>query len=91
MSDALKVKTPIFALALSIIFPGLGQLYNGRAKSGLGFILLGIITLLMIFILVGWVLYPLTCIISAILAYRGANKANAQFRDQLARYQTQKP
>jgi|GEM_PF-4980775 len=91
MSDAIKVKAPAFAFFLSILFPGLGQLYAGRTRSGFGFILLGIITLLSIWILIGWVLYPLTCIISAILAYRGANKANAQFRDQLARYQTQKP
>jgi hypothetical protein len=53
--------------------------------------LLGIITLLSIFILIGWVLYPLTCFTAGILAYRGANRANAQFRDQLSRVQSQKP
>lgn len=90
MSDVLKVKSPHFSLFLSFVFPGLGQLYNGNTKSGMTFIVLGIITLSMILILIGWVLYPLTCLVSAISAYKGANRTNAQFREQVTRLQTQK-
>lgn len=90
MSDALKVKTPVFALVLSAIFPGLGQFYNGRVVSGLIFFVLGILTLLSILILIGWVLFPLTAVISAISAYKGANSANAQFRKDLGKVQTQR-
>ena len=38
-----KKKSPIFAVIASFIFTGLGQIYNGELRKGIGFIIIGII------------------------------------------------
>ncbi len=38
-----KKKSPGFAVIASFIFPGLGQIYNGEVRKGIGFIIMGII------------------------------------------------
>ena len=39
---AIKKKNPIIAVIASFIFPGLGQIYNGELRKGIGFIIIGI-------------------------------------------------
>ncbi len=36
-------KNPYVAVIASFIFPGLGQIYNGEVRKGIGYIILGII------------------------------------------------
>lgn len=36
-------KNPIIAVIASLIFPGLGQIYNGETRKGIGCIIMGII------------------------------------------------
>lgn len=38
-----KKKNPIIAMIASLIFPGLGQIYNGEVRKGIGYIIMGII------------------------------------------------
>ncbi len=37
-----KKKNPIIAVIASFIFPGLGQIYNGETRKGIGYIIMGI-------------------------------------------------
>ncbi len=38
-----KKKNPIIAVIASFIFPGLGQIYNGETRKGIGYIIMGAI------------------------------------------------
>jgi TM2 domain-containing membrane protein YozV len=38
-----KKKNPIIAVIASFIFPGLGQIYNGETRKGIGYIIMGVI------------------------------------------------
>ncbi len=38
-----KKKNPIIAVTASFIFPGLGQIYNGETRKGVGYIIMGVI------------------------------------------------
>ncbi len=38
-----KKKNPIIAVIASFIFPGLGQIYNGETRKGVGYIIMGVI------------------------------------------------
>lgn len=46
-------KNPILSLALSFIFPGMGQFYNYQIHKGVIFVIAFIISILLCFILVG--------------------------------------
>ena len=39
----IKKKNPIIAVIASFIFPGLGQIYNGETRKGVGYIIIGVI------------------------------------------------
>ena len=43
VKTSIKKKNPIFAVIASFIFPGLGQIYNGELRKGIGYIIIGII------------------------------------------------
>ena len=49
-------KSVVIAAILSFIFPGLGHLYNGLTNKGLSFIVAYIVSLVLIFILIGFIL-----------------------------------
>ena len=38
-----KKKNPIIAVIASLNFPGLGQIYNGETRKGIGYIIMGVI------------------------------------------------
>ena len=46
-----KTKSTFFALILSFFFPGLGQVYNGRAKKGVFFLVASILSMFLLGIL----------------------------------------
>ncbi|WP_082706376.1 zinc ribbon domain-containing protein [Methanobrevibacter sp. YE315] len=48
-------KVPILAAALSFIFPGLGQLYNNQNHKGIILIIANVISLILIFIGIGFI------------------------------------
>ena len=59
MDENEQKKNPIVALILSFIFPGLGQIYIGQQQKGVLFVVIGICLVLMMYILIGIILYPL--------------------------------
>ena len=49
---AIQTKSAGLATVLSLIFPGLGQLYNGRFGKGIGLIVLSVISIAL-FLVIG--------------------------------------
>lgn len=49
-------KSVVLAAILSFLFPGLGHLYNGLTKKGVSFIIAYIVSAILIFLLVGFIL-----------------------------------
>ncbi|WP_462271837.1 hypothetical protein [Methanohalophilus sp.] len=76
MDENEQKKNPIVALILSFIFPGLGQIYIGQQQKGVLFVVIGICLFLMIYILIGIVLYPLFWLYSMYDAYTSSTKLN---------------
>jgi TM2 domain-containing membrane protein YozV len=70
-------KNPGVSAVLSFFFTGLGQIYNGQIGKGISFIVVGILLLLMVFIFIGFILYPLFWIYNIYDAYSTAKKINA--------------
>ena len=65
------------AAILSVIFPGLGQIYNGQIGKGIVFIILGIIFAGLVIVFIGFILFPLFWIYNIYDAYTSAKKINA--------------
>jgi TM2 domain-containing membrane protein YozV len=63
------VKKPWLAILLSVIYPGLGHLYLGYVKKGIILILLEFVSILLMAVIVGIVLYPIVWIYGIINAY----------------------
>jgi TM2 domain-containing membrane protein YozV len=70
-------KSPILAAVLSVVFPGLGQIYNGQIGKGIAFLILGAVLVFSIAALIGFVLYPIFWIYNIYDAYTVARKINA--------------
>jgi TM2 domain-containing membrane protein YozV len=73
---SVEKKSEILAAILSAIFPGVGQIYNGRMMKGLVFIVIGIICAALGFVVIGFILYPLFWLYNILDAYRGAQAIN---------------
>lgn len=71
-----KKSTGIAAI-LSFLYVGLGQIYNGQIAKGIIFIIIGVILVLTMFVLIGFILYPLFWIYNIYDAYNTAKKINA--------------
>lgn len=69
-------KSPGVAAVLSVILVGLGQIYNGQIGKGIAFIVIGLVLAYSMFILIGFVLYPLFWIYNIYDAYTTAKKIN---------------
>lgn len=74
--QATPLRSPGLAAVLSFLWPGLGQIYNGQFGKAIAFILVGIILVLSMFILIGFILYPLFWFYNIYDAYRSAQSAN---------------
>ena len=88
MEKPVQIKSPLFALFLSALIPGLGQIYNGQTGMGILYIVLGLVSIPLVFILIGYFLYAIVWIIAVITAYTGAQRVNRVF---MAQIQPQKP
>jgi TM2 domain-containing membrane protein YozV len=71
-----ETKSKGLAAFLSLIFPGLGQLYNGRIGRGLTFILVSIFSIFLMAGLIGFLIYPLVWLYGIVDAYNGAKMIN---------------
>ncbi len=79
--QSLSPKNPGFAAVASFLFAGLGQIYNGEFVKGFLFIVVQIINFLLIFIVIGWITYPIVWAIGIYDAYKTAEKINARIAE----------
>jgi signal peptidase I len=83
--DNLRKRKPILALILSLLTPGLGQIYNGQFKKGIfysvGFYLVYIVFSFLFLTFHGMIFYLMVTMgfffFIVIDAFRGANKLKA--------------
>jgi len=68
------MKNPGIAAVLSFFIIGLGQIYNGQIGKGLFLIVAGFLVFLSMFILIGWIIYPVLWIWNIYDAYKTAEK-----------------
>jgi TM2 domain-containing membrane protein YozV len=69
-------KNPGLAAILCFFFTGLGQIYNGQIGKGILFIIVQIVNIGLMFILIGFITYPIVWIWGMIDAYKTAEKIN---------------
>ena len=74
---AIETKSAALATVLSLIFPGIGQLYTGRIGKGIALIIASIISIALFLAFIGFVMYFFIWIYGMIDAYNGANRINA--------------
>ena len=77
----LSQKNPGFAAVASFLFAGLGQIYNGEFLKGFLFIVVQVINFLLIFIVIGFITYPIVWAIGIYDAYRSAEQINARIAE----------
>ncbi len=70
------MKSSGLAAVLSLFFPGVGQIYNGRFLSGVLWLLAAGFNWLLTVILIGYLTGPILHLLSAYSAYRQAEKIN---------------
>ncbi|MEW5954896.1 MAG: hypothetical protein AB1815_14490 [Bacillota bacterium] len=70
-------KNPGLAAVLSFFITGLGQIYNGSVGKGVALIVVQVINALLMFVVVGFLTYPLVWIYGVYDAYKGAERHNA--------------
>ena len=76
-----ETKNILLAVFLSLLLPGLGQLYAGKTDRGIAFILIAIPLWFSMFILIGFILYPIFLvynIFDVIKIIENINKENAK-------------
>lgn len=69
-------KNPGLAAVLSFFWMGLGQVYNGQIAKGVFFIILYGVSVLLMFILIGFITTPILWIWGMYDAYKSAEKIN---------------
>ena len=70
------MKNPGLAAVLSFFFTGLGQIYNGQIGKGVMCIVIQGINIALVFILIGFITYPIVWIWGMVDAYRTAERLN---------------
>lgn len=61
----------------SVIFPGIGQAYNGETTKAVTFVIIGLVCLFSIVLLVGFVVYPLFWAYNVYDAYKTSKRIDA--------------
>ncbi|MCI0531958.1 MAG: hypothetical protein L0Y74_08435 [candidate division Zixibacteria bacterium] len=69
-------KNPGLAAVLSFFFTGLGQIYNGEIGKGILFIVLQVVNIFLMFLLIGFITYPILWIWGMVDAYKKAERLN---------------
>ena len=70
------MKNPGVAAVLSFFITGLGQIYNGQIVKGVIFIIIQGINVLLMYVLVGFITFPIFWIWGMVDAYRTAERIN---------------
>ena len=70
-------KNPGLAAVLSFLIVGLGQVYNGQIGKGLVLIIFYFVSIVLCFVLIGFVLVPILWIYGVYDAYNTANLINS--------------
>jgi len=71
-------KNPGVATVLSFLWMGAGQIYNGEIAKGVAFIVLYGFSLLLMFVLIGFITTPILWIWGMVDANSSANRINAE-------------
>ena len=71
------MKSSGLAAVFSFFYSGLGQIYNGQFIKGILFIIIQSVNILLMYVLIGFITYPIVWIWSMVDAYRNAEKINA--------------
>lgn len=69
-------KNPGLAAVLSFFIPGLGQIYNGNGGRAVGFILGWLVSIVLTFVLIGFVTGFMVWLWSMLDAYASAQRHN---------------
>ena len=70
-------KNPGIAAVLSAFFVGFGQIYNGEIGKGLIFIVAYFVSILLMFIVIGFITTPILWVFGIYDAYNTAKRINA--------------
>ena len=73
------MRSPVLAAVLSLIFSGLGQIYNGQITKGVVFIVVQLINAALTTVLIGFVLMPIVGLWAMIDAYIVARRNNERY------------
>lgn len=73
------MRSPLLAAVLSLIFSGLGQIYNGQITKGVVFIVVQLINAALTTVLIGFVLMPIVGLWAMIDAYLVAKRNNERY------------
>lgn len=71
-------KNPSIAVVLSFFWPGLGQIYNGQIGKGVMFMIAAGLSALLMWVLVGFLLYPVVWIWGMVDANSSAKRINLE-------------
>lgn len=74
-------KNPGLAAVASFLLSGLGQIYNGEILKGVLLMVIQVINVLLMFVVIGFVTYPLVWVYGIWDAYRSAEKFNQSITD----------
>lgn len=72
------MKSAGLAAVLSLILPGLGQIYNGQILKGIILIIIDAINGALMFVLIGFITWPITVLYAVYDAYKTADRINAR-------------
>ena len=70
-------KNPGLAAVLSLLFSGLGQIYNGQIFKGIILTVLQIVNVILMFVLIGFLTYFIVSVYGIYNAYKTAERINA--------------
>ena len=71
-----EIKSPILALVLSVIIPGLGHFYLGKIEKGVILLVAAIISAFLILLIIGAALYLIVLLYAVYDSYTTAEKIN---------------
>lgn len=75
-------KNPSLATILSFFWAGLGQIYNGEVGKGIFFIIAAGISGLLMFVVIGFFIWPIVWISGMVDANNSAKRINAQLASE---------
>ena len=71
-------KNPSIAVVLSFFWPGLGQIYNGQIGKGVLFMIAAGLSALLMWVLIGFLIYPIIWIWGMVDANTSAKRINQE-------------